>query len=115
MSNRKEFILQFVGGGLGLMLGGCGGGGDSASPATPAGAGCAAFDFSANHGHVLSLTPADLDATTARTFEVQGTAPHSHQVTLTPAQLAALKAGQAVAITTTVDATHSHAMSGACR
>ena len=114
MPDRKTFILQLAGGGLGLMLGGCGGGGGEDPPVVAAAA-CGRFDFSANHGHALSLSAADLDSTVARTFSVQGSAPHSHQVTLSPAQLAALKAGLSVVVATSVDATHSHDVSGSCR
>lgn len=114
MPDRKTFLLQLAGGSMGLMLGGCGGGGDDAAPPTAAAA-CGRFDFSSNHGHTLSLSAADLDSAVARTFDVQGTAPHIHQVTLSPAQLAALKAGLSIAVTTTLDATHSHDMSGTCR
>lgn len=114
MPDRKTFLVQLAGGSLGLMLGGCGGGGSDDPPVVPAAA-CGRFDFSANHGHTLSLSAADLDSTVARTFSVQGSAPHSHQVTLSPAQLAALKAGQSVVLTTTVAELHSHDMSGSCR
>ena len=114
MPDRKTFMLQLVGGSLGLMLGGCGGGGDDAAPPSTADT-CGRFDFSANHGHTLSLSAADLDSTEARTFDVQGTAPHTHQVTLSPAQLAALKAGQSITVGTTVSELHSHDLTGSCR
>lgn len=119
MLTRKVFLTQ-LGGGLTMLLSGCGGGGgDTPAPAAPApapaAASCGAFAFSANHGHVLIIPEADLDSTVARSYNIQGSAPHNHTVTLTPAQLAALKAGQMIALTTSTDATHAHDMSGGCR
>lgn len=114
MITRKTFLVALAGGGVAATLPGCGGGGgdDVAAPA----AGCRAFTFSDNHGHLLVLSAADLDSTQARTFSVQGSAPHNHDVTLSPAQLAALKAGQAVSALTTMDGLtpHTHALGGAC-
>lgn len=114
---RKAFLIQLVGGGCALALAGCGGGSDDAAapggPPPPASR-CAAFNFTANHGHVLDIPLADLDSSTAKTYNTRGTATHNHTVTLTPAQLADLKAGRTIFVTTSVDAEHTHNVTGGC-
>lgn len=118
MTTRKAFLAQMAGGGLLLALGGCGGGGGGDAPAAaPAAGGCLRFSFTANHGHELSIPLADLDSTVSRSYSVQGSGPHDHLVTITPAQFAALKAGQAISVTTTAGGlapAHTHEMAGTC-
>ncbi|MBX3635653.1 MAG: hypothetical protein KF683_09750 [Rubrivivax sp.] len=117
MSTRKEFLAQMAGGGLLLALGGCGGGGGGSESSAAPRAGCLRFTFTANHGHELVIPTADLDSTSARTYSVQGSGPHDHLVTITAAQFAALKAGQAIAATTTeggLAPAHTHDMAGTC-
>lgn len=121
MITRKVFLSQLAGGGFALVLGGCGGGGGdssetaSADPAPgPDPTGCGNFSFSANHGHLLWIPAADLDSTLDKSYDVQGTSSHTHLVTLSAAQLAQLKAGQAIQVTTSLDASHTHDVSGGC-
>ena len=106
--SRKAFLIQAASGGWLLATAGCGGGGgDSGSsrnpPAPPAGSGCAAT-ISDNHGHVLAIAAADLDSTSDKTYDIQGSAGHTHSVTFTAAQLAQLKAGNTVSVTSSDDA-----------
>ena len=113
--SRKAFLIQVA---SGWALAGCGGGGgDSgaapAAPAPPAGIACAAT-ISDNHGHVLAIPAADLDSTTDKTYDIQGTAGHTHSVTFTAAQLAQLKAGTTVSVTTTMTLSHDHRIGEHC-
>lgn len=108
--DRKEFLVWFSAGAATLLVRGCGGGGSSSPQAA---AGCTA-DISANHGHVLSLPAADLDALTPRTYDIQGGATHTHSVTFSAAQLAQLKAGAMVTVTTSVADAHQHTITEAC-
>lgn len=118
MVTRKAFLVQMVGGGWLLALGGCGGGGDgyaaNPAPAAPAARACGATGITDNHGHALQIPVADLNSATAMTYNIQGTAGHGHDVTLTAAQLAQLKAGQSVTVTSTMTFSHAHDVSGAC-
>jgi len=60
---------------------------------------CAALVTAAisnNHGHVLELPIADIDAGADKTYKVTGTATHCHQVTITAADFATLKGGGVV-------------------
>lgn len=115
MAMTRKVFLQRLAGSAGLVAwGGCGGGGsDYSGAAMPSGGGCAAT-IAANHGHMLSIPAADLDSLVDRTYSIQGSASHDHLVTFSAAQLAALKAGQQVAVTSSVTLNHSHAITEAC-
>jgi hypothetical protein len=119
MVTRKAFLVRIVrwtGGGVVLALGGCGGGGSySGSSSTPqAAGGCGASTITGNHGHELSIPSADLNSTTAMTYDIHGSADHTHQVTFSAGQLAQLKAGQAVTVTSSTTLSHSHDVTAAC-
>ena len=126
---RKGFLGAAAGSTVMLFLQACGGGGSdyNGSPAPapgpapapapgPAPQSCGASNgaIAGNHGHVLVIATADLDSTTAMTYDIQGAAAHSHSVTFTPAQLQALKAGQAVVVTSTIGAQHDHVVTAGC-
>jgi len=122
MTTRKVFLAQLAGGGLGFLLAGCGGGGggdgsDTPAPLAPLACG-ASFTISGHEGHLLSIPTSDLDSTTAKIYDIQGSAGHSHLVTLSPAQLADLKAGRAASVTSSeafgLIGLHSHDLSGRC-
>lgn len=107
---RKRFLLLLAGGAWTLAATACGGGDDDdAPPLTCSGT------IALNHGHVLVIPEADLDATTARTYDIAGSAGHAHTVTFTPAQLAALKAGSTVTVTSSLNSGHSHEVGSSCR
>jgi hypothetical protein len=92
--------------------GGGGGGGNDDPGAQSCGAGDAAI--AGNHGHALSIPAADLTSTSNRTYDITGTADHGHSVTFTPAQLQALGAGQSVMVTSTTDSAHDHVVTARC-
>lgn len=119
MTTRKDFLVQITGGGLGLLLAGCGGGGDDGGTPQAAATCGAAFSFTGHEGHTLTIPRADLDSTTDKTYSTRGEAPHIHQVTLTAAQLADLKAGRSITVTSTeavgmVSGVHTHDITGPC-
>lgn len=115
---RKQFLDHLAGGSVVLLLGGCGGGGDSAgapAPApSPAPAGGCSANILGNHGHVLTIPQADLESTTARTYDILGNADHNHTVTFSATDLANLKAGQTVTVQTSTTLAHSHSISETC-
>lgn len=116
---RKAFLVQWLpaAGGAWLLAGCGGGGGDddgTAMPPPPSGGQCG-VTISGNHGHVLNLPIADLDSTTDRTYDIQGSAPHTHSVTFSAAQLAMLKAGQTVSVASSAFTDgHSHLLTERC-
>lgn len=112
---RKAFLGDLAGGAALLVLGGCGGGGGYGGSTTllPAAGTCLA-QIAGNHGHALIIPRADLDATTDKTYSIQGSADHSHDVTFTAAQLADLKAGRTVAVLSTITMAHQHGIAELC-
>lgn len=112
---RKAFCARLTGASVVLLIQACGGGGDSpAAPGvTPSGTGCN-DTIAANHGHVLSIAAADLDSTTDKVYDIQGSADHTHGVTLTVANLRALKAGMPVTVVTSTTLAHEHSVSIQC-
>jgi hypothetical protein len=64
---------------------------------------------SANHGHQITVTAAQITAGTGLVdVDIQGTATHDHKVSVTQANLATLKSRQPVSVTSTTDSGHSH-------
>jgi hypothetical protein len=69
--------------------------------------------FSANHGHILAMTTADIEAGVDHTYNVQGTANHSHTVLITAQMFAQLQANMPVQ-TITMGNNHIHNVSISC-
>lgn len=137
---RKEFLgrlLQSAAGMVGVaIIAGCSsssrrGGDDDTSPdaappardggPTPDGAHTASCTangtisaVSANHGHQLTVTKADVAASAARTYGIRGTADHSHSVTVTAAMFTGLKGNTAIMTTSSSDSGHSHPVTVTC-
>jgi hypothetical protein len=112
---RREFTLEAA---LAILAGcvisisetGCGG--DSSTPApSPVGV---VTDVpgvvSANHGHAVTITAAQITAGGAITLDIQGQATHDHQVSLSQANMGTLNNRQPVTVTSTTDASHSHSV-----
>lgn len=69
--------------------------------------------ISANHGHVATLTAAQLAAGNAVTLDIRGTADHSHTVDLGGAEVVQIRNSQRVTTTSSTETsatfgTHSH-------
>lgn len=65
-------------------------------------------NVSANHGHVATITGAQITAGGAIPLNIQGTATHPHMVMISQADLTALKNRQTVTSTSSTDSGHSH-------
>ena len=112
--DRREFTLQFA---LALLSGAtitvvsaCGGGGSAGNPNSPSrspGDG-AVGSVTANHGHVVSISNAQLTAGNEVTLDIRGSADHPHTVTLTPAQVMQIAAQQRVSVQSSTDDAHAH-------
>jgi hypothetical protein len=107
---RREFTLDAA---LAILAGcvitvseGCGK--DSpTSPTTPPAD--IAGSVSANHGHVATVTGAQITAGTAIVgLNITGTATHAHTIAVSQAELTSLKNRQAVTVTSTTDNSHQH-------
>lgn len=109
---RRRLLFASAGGGtLAAVLAACGGGSDYSPPPTPPPSPqCNATAISGNHGHSLTIPPADLDSQVQVTYSIEGTSGHVHMVTLQPAQFAQIKGKSPITVTATLGgaAIHSH-------
>jgi hypothetical protein len=111
---RREFTLQSA---LALLatcvitLDGCGSGYQSPNNPTPTPT-PAPTDLtgtiSANHGHVATITGAQITAGAAIALDIQGQATHAHTVQISQADLQTLKNRQAVSHDSTNNSGHMH-------
>jgi hypothetical protein len=112
---RKDFLATLATGAAFGALAACGGddGGGGGIDA-PAGA-CALNEaISANHGHVLTVSAADVTAAVDKTYDIMGSSVHTHTVTLTAAHFAMLAQNQTVNVTSTSSGAHSHTITITC-
>ena len=75
---------------------------------------CQPPTISANHGHALVVSPADVAAGVAKTYSIRGSATHDHSVTVTGAGFAVLARGGSITLTSTTTAGHSHQVTVTC-
>ncbi len=112
--SRRQFTRESV---LALLSGvvitvtGCGS--DSSSPTTPStGAGGDVGGVngtvSANHGHIATVTDAQINAGNDVSLDIRGNADHTHTVNLTGAEFTQIGNGEQVVVTTTNTQAHTH-------
>lgn len=125
--NRKEFLrkaLAMTGAGFAASrIAACGGDGTgSTTGAAGTGGGntnaCATDapleTISSNHGHTFTVSQADVEAGTLKTYDIQGTSGHTHSVTVSQGNFASLRAGNTVQLTSTNGGGHSHGITIIC-
>ena len=84
------------GGGMSGSGGSSGSGGGGGAAATPDCTTKLKVFISADHGHTLEVTSADVMAGVAKAYDTKGKADHSHWVQLLPADFSKLQAGMSV-------------------
>lgn len=67
-----------------------------------------------NHGHTMTVAPADLTSTSSKTYDIRGTSDHPHTVTITPAQFATLRSTGTLTVTSSTDDDHPHTVLVTC-
>jgi hypothetical protein len=97
----------------GFLLAACGGDDDDAANDNPDGTAACTANIMSNHGHKLTVTPADVAAGSPKDYDIQGSSSHSHTVTLSADDFAAL-ASSSVTVTSSTDAGHSHEVEISC-
>lgn len=124
--SRKQFLHTLAAGGAAALgapllasLGACDSDDGGGEPdGNPGGANCVANGSTAtiggNHGHMMTVTKADIAAAADKTYAIMGTAGHPHSVTITAAQFATLAANTSIQVTSSSDAGHTHSVSVAC-
>jgi len=76
--------------------------------------GATATDITANHGHSLTVSAADVNAGVDKTYSIQGSGDHAHDVTVTAADFASLAADLQVSFLSTTASGHSHSVTVTC-
>src|SRR5262245_30802123 len=102
---RREFTLESalaVLAGVTITITGC----DDDNPTSPSDG--VSGTISANHGHVATITSAQLSAGNALSLNIQGTATHPHTVTVSRDQIVDIAAGRRVTTTSTSNDGHTH-------
>ena len=96
--------------------GGGGGGSDAAASAKSCTQNGTSTQISGNHGHVLTVSAADVTAGVDKTYDIMGTAAHTHSVTVTAANFATLAGNPnaSVMTTSTSGGGHTHQITILC-
>lgn len=111
---RREFSLEAamaILSGVAITISGCGG---SSNPAGASGIPPVASNgdhvgaISANHGHIATITAANIADGKGFELGIRGTATHTHTVTLSDADIAAVGANQQVAHVSSSTDGHNH-------
>ena len=112
MSRLQFFQATLAGIGATLFGAACGSD-DDGDGGGSGGLSCSA-DIVSNHGHVLSVSEADVNAAQTKTYNIQGSSGHSHEVTLTAEHFMSLGEGKNVSVTSTSVAGHTHSVTVSC-
>jgi hypothetical protein len=112
--SRREFTLESalaMLAGVVITISGCSS--DSPSSPTPGGGGGSTSGdvsgvVSANHGHIATVTAAEITAAGALNLNIMGNATHPHTVSLSASQVQQIGARQRVAVTSTNNDGHDH-------
>jgi hypothetical protein len=64
--------------------------------------------ISANHGHSITITSAELTGGQALALTFSGNATHTHSISLTAAQVAQIGQNQQVSVVSTTSDAHNH-------
>ncbi|MDB4960916.1 MAG: hypothetical protein JWP01_915 [Myxococcales bacterium] len=121
MMTRKDFLRSLVGAGaatLGVaMLAGCGGDdgdGGGAVDAAPRVCTSPSGSISGNHGHVVTVPLADVNAGADKTYDITGTSAHAHSITVTAANFTTIQGSGSVTLTSTSGGGHTHVVTVQC-
>ena len=107
---RREFTLESA---LAILaaatitITGCGDDDDNDNGTGPSGQG-EVGTVSVNHGHVATITAAQITTGGALSVDIRGTADHPHTISLTAAQVASIGQNQQVSVVSTTDNAHNH-------
>ena len=69
---------------------------------------------SANHGHSVVVTKADVQAGIEKQYNIQGSADHPHTITVSASNFSTLQTNQQIQVTSTSGSGHTHSISISC-
>ena len=67
-----------------------------------------------NHGHVITVTNAEVNAGVDKTYDLSDNGDHAHTVMVTAADFAALKKDLTVTVESSTDSAHAHMVTISC-
>lgn len=70
--------------------------------------------ITANHGHSLTVSTADIQAAAQKIYSIQGSSGHNHEVTLTTANFNSLKSNSSITVNSTSGDGHTHSITVSC-
>ncbi|TMM57521.1 hypothetical protein FEE95_13650 [Maribacter algarum] len=76
--------------------------------------GANATAISSNHGHTLTVSKADIDAGTEKSYSIQGSSGHNHTIVVTAANFTTLKSSKTIQIESSRDSSHRHDVTVSC-
>ena len=109
--SRREFTLESalaMLAGVTITISGCGDDSTSPTPTPGGGNGDVSGTVSANHGHIATVTAADITAAGMVSLNIMGNATHPHTVSLSASQVQQIGARQRVAVSSTTNDGHDH-------
>ncbi len=115
---RKEFLSALAAVAALPLVASCGGGDDGGGDADGQAGDCLANGttaaISSNHGHVLAVSAADVEAGTEKTYDISGSADHTHMVTLSANHFGMLQGNSSITVQSTSTDDHTHAVTVNC-
>lgn len=117
--NRKQFLAALAAvAALPLVSSACGGDDDGGDATDGSGGDCLAdgtqASISSNHGHIIAVSAADVEAGVAKTYDISGSAGHMHEVTVTADHFAQLQGNTSITVQSTSSGDHTHAVTINC-
>lgn len=71
-------------------------------------------NISSNHGHIITVSSADVNAGAEKTYDITGSGNHSHSVTVSAANFNTLKSNQQISVNSTSGDGHTHNVTISC-
>jgi len=71
-------------------------------------------NIGSNHGHTLTVSKADVEAGSEKTYSIQGGSSHNHTIRVTAAHFTDLKSNKSVTVTSSTDNSHTHSVTISC-
>ena len=108
---RREFTagsIMALLGGITVTIAGCSSDSNPGNPTGNPGTGDKAGSVSANHGHVATVSAAEIMAGNAVLLRIRGSGDHDHTLSLTADEVRAVGAGTRTAKTSSNDLAHDH-------
>ena len=116
---RKQFLAALAAvAALPLVAPACGGDDDGGDATDGSDGDCLANGtqvvISSNHGHIVAVAAADVEAGAQKTYMLSDADGHSHEMTLSADHFADLQGGTMVTVQTTSGGGHTHAITVMC-